>query len=142
MTSRKGSAGSRFVKYWLPVLLYTCLIFSLSSIPGGLAGPWIPHIDKLEHLLEYGLYGLLLGRAFRFTVGGPRGFLWAVGSVLVGAAIGAADELYQAHVPRRNSDVYDWATDLTAVLLAVLYTQWVHVRPLAKRAAPREERAE
>jgi hypothetical protein len=135
-----GSTGSRFVRYWLPVLLYTGLIFGLSSIPGGLTGPWIPNLDKLEHLLEYGLYGLLLGRAFRFTVGGNRGFAWALGSVMAGAATGALDELYQAHIPRRTSDVWDWATDFTAVLLAVLYTQIVHVRPLGKKAVDPKER--
>ncbi len=126
--ARKGG-GARLVSYWLPPVLYVGLIFSLSSLHN--TGPSLfPNMDKLEHLLEYGLFGLLLGRAFRFTVGGRRGLWWAVGTVLVGSAVGAMDEVYQAFVPGRSSDIHDWMTDSVALLLAALFTQLVSVRPL------------
>ncbi len=128
----QAGIGVRLVRYWLPVVAYVGLIFSLSSLHTG--GPSLfPNMDKVEHLLEYGLLGLLLGRAFRFAVGGRRGLWWAVGTVLVGSAIGALDELYQAFVPGRSSDVRDWLTDSMALLLAVLFTQLVSVQPLRGR---------
>ena len=127
-----AGTGARLVRYWLPVAAYVVLIFSLSSLHSG--GPSLfPNMDKLEHLGEYGLFGLLLGRAFRFTVGGRRGLWWAVGTVLVGSAVGAMDEFYQAFVPGRTSDVRDWLTDSLALLLAVLFTQLVSVHPLRGR---------
>jgi VanZ family protein len=129
--ARKGGGG-RLLGYWLPVAAYVGLIFSLSSLHN--TGPSLfPNMDKVEHLGEYGLFGLLLGRAFRFTVGGARGLWWAVGTVLVGSAIGAMDEFYQSFVPGRSSDVRDWFTDSLALLLAVLFTQLVSVHPLRAR---------
>ena len=131
--ARKGGA-SRLVGYWLPPVLYVGLIFSLSSLHN--TGPSLfPNMDKLEHLLEYGLFGLLLGRAFRFTVGGTRGLWWAVGTVLVGSAVGAMDEFYQSFVPGRDSDIHDWMTDSFALLLAALFTQLVSVRPIRGKDA-------
>lgn len=124
--------GVRLLGYWLPVAAYVGLIFSLSSLRN--TGPSLfPNMDKVEHLGEYGLFGLLLGRAFRFTVGGTRGLWWAVGTVLVGSAVGAMDEFYQSFVPGRTSDVRDWLTDSLALLLAVLFTQLVSVHPLRGR---------
>jgi VanZ family protein len=118
-----------FLSYWLPVILYLGLIFSASSIPGRDVPVLFPYMDKLEHLAEYALFGLLLGRAFRFTVGGQRGRLWAFATVGLGGLIGALDELYQRLTPGRMSDVRDWAIDFAAVVLAVLLTQYVGIRP-------------
>ena len=128
--------GGRLLRYWLPVVVYVGLIFTASSLHN--VGPSLfPNMDKLEHMLEYGLFGLLLGRAFRFTVGGKRGLWWAVGTVLVGSAVGALDEFYQSFVPGRDSDIHDWMADSFALLLAVLFTQLVSVVPRRDRGAPR-----
>lgn len=127
--------GGSLVRYWLPVVIYVGLIFTASSLHN--VGPSLfPNMDKVEHGLEYGLFGLLLGRAFRFTVGGKRGLWWAVGTALVGSAVGALDEFYQSFVPGRDSDIHDWMADSTAVLLAVLFTQLVSVVPRRGRGAP------
>ena len=48
------------------------LMFTASSIPGRDIPTLFPNSDKLEHLAEYALFGLLLGRAFRFTIGVSR----------------------------------------------------------------------
>jgi len=130
--------ASLFFYYWLPVLLYMALIFGASSIPGRDIPVFFPYMDKLEHLTEYSLFGLLLGRAFRFTVGGQRGMLWALGTVVLGGLVGGMDELYQRLTPGRSSDIRDWAVDFAAVTLAVLFTQYVRIHPIRKRreAAP------
>ena len=129
------SKTSLFLWYWLPVILYVVLIFCASSIPGRDVPVFFPYMDKLEHLTEYALFGLLLGRAFRFTVGGQRGRLWALATVFMGATVGALDELYQRRTPGRDSDVRDWVTDLAAVLIAVLITQYVRVHPIGRHPA-------
>jgi len=127
------SRGSLFVRYWLPVILYVGLMFGASSIPGGDIPTLFPHSDKLEHLTEYALFGLLLGRAFRFTIGGGRGTFWSLATVLLGGFVGGMDELYQRFTPGRSSDVRDWATDVAAVTLAVLFTQYIRIHPIGRR---------
>ena len=103
---------------WLPVIAYAALIFALSSIPGlGVPGTF-QYRDKMAHLLEYGGLGWLVWRAARDTwLGAPklaRGLL----AVLAVSAVGAADERYQANVPRRESSAYDWAADTIGASLA------------------------
>ena len=134
MTGRRFGEGdpprrriSLFLRYWLPVILYAALIFAASSVPGRDIPSLFPGSDKLEHLCEYGLFGLLLGRAFRFTVGGDRGRLWALSTVLLGGFVGGMDELYQRLTPGRQSDIRDWVIDVTAVTVAVLFTQYVRL---------------
>lgn len=132
-----GAAGASrprrglFLEYWLPVLLYVGLIFSLSSIHGSSIPTLFPNVDKLEHLLEYSLLGLLAGRAIRFTLGGGRRLLAVGGTLGMGALVGALDELYQRRVPGRSSDPTDWLTDIAAVGLAILFTQVVSARSAA-----------
>lgn len=134
MTFRRFGAG--FFRYWLPVLIYVGLIFGASSVPGRDIPTLFPNSDKLEHLTEYSLFGLLLGRAFRFTVGGGRGRLWALGTVILGGFVGGMDELYQRFTPGRTSDIRDWVMDVTAVTLAVLFTQYIKIHPIGRRRDP------
>jgi len=129
------SFAAAFFRYWLPVVAYIGLIFSLSSIKGSDIPGGFPNMDKIAHLLEYSLLGLLIGRAIRFTMAGSGMKVAAIVTVLLGAAIGVADELYQRRVPERTSDVRDWIVDVSAVTISVLFTQWVTTRALRKRAA-------
>jgi VanZ family protein len=135
------SRASLFFLYWLPVILYLGLIFGASSVPGRDIPTLFPGSDKLEHLTEYSLFGLLLGRAFRFTIGGGRGKFWSLATVLLGGFVGGMDELYQRFTPGRTSDIRDWAMDVVAVTLAVLFTQYVRIHPIRRRtkAAPARE---
>lgn len=124
---------SRFLWYWLPAVAYVALIFIVSSIRGSDLPSPVPNLDKLAHLLEYSLLGLLLGRAIRFTLAG-LGRAAAVGLTIgAGAAVGALDEIYQRGVPGRSSDVRDWAVDVAAVAFSVLLAQWVSARSLRGR---------
>jgi VanZ family protein len=122
-----------FLWYWLPVALYVGMIFGVSSIPGRDIPTLFPYSDKLEHLAEYALFGLLLGRAFRFTIGGQRGKVWSLATVALGGLVGGMDELYQRVTPGRTSDVRDWMMDVTAVTLAVLFTQYVRLHPMRRK---------
>jgi VanZ family protein len=125
-----------FLLYWLPAILYIVLIFSGSSIHGQDLPSLIPNLDKVAHLLEYSLLGLLLGRAIRFTLGGWSRVAAIALTIAAGAAIGAADELYQRGVAGRSSDIRDWIVDVLAVSAAVLLAQWVSARSLRRREDP------
>ena len=118
------------LSHWLPVALYIVLIFSMSSIQSlKVPGPF-PFMDKVAHLMEYSLFGLLVGRAIRFTMSGSSRLRMSLAAIAFGAFIGMTDELYQRFVPGRECDFFDWLTDVTAVTLAVVITQVVTARPL------------
>ncbi|HET9950968.1 MAG TPA: VanZ family protein [Candidatus Eisenbacteria bacterium] len=135
---RAAGAGERpsastLLGYWLPAVAYVGLIFSLSSIRGTDIPSGFPNMDKLAHLLEYSLLGLLLGRAIRFTMAGRGRVAASFATVLAGALVGMADELYQRGVPGRSSDIRDWMVDVLAVSASVVFTQWVSTRSLRGR---------
>ncbi|MGE5174798.1 MAG: VanZ family protein [Hyphomicrobiales bacterium] len=128
-----------FLWYWLPVFLYIGLIFTMSSIHGSSIPTFFPNVDKLEHLLEYSLFGLLAGRAIRFTMGGTRRARAAWATLAFCAVVAALDELYQKRVPGRSSDPRDWLTDVLAVSLAIALTQIVSARSITRAKAARGE---
>ena len=126
------------MRYWLPVIGYICVIFSLSSIHGNRIPSFFPNMDKIEHLMEYSLFGLLVGRAIRFTFTRGSAFALTLGAVALGAAVGLLDEIYQGFVPGRQSDPLDWLTDLAAVTAAVVLAQIVYARPLRGGQRPED----
>ena len=116
---RSGSARF-FVRFWLPVMAYVSLIFVVSAQPRLHPPLTFQNSDKLAHLLEYGVLGLLLARAIRASL--PRRSWLAVSmlSLGLGLGIGAADEFFQSFVPGRDSTVFDWIADGTGLTFAHL----------------------
>jgi VanZ family protein len=95
------------------LLLYAGLIFWLSSRPFP-AGPPLfhfPQSDKLWHLLEYLLFGLLAWKTFL-----PQN--WQSLSLVIALSLGYAgiDELHQLFVPTRTASSLDWCLDVLGVL--------------------------
>ena len=105
----------RTLSLWLPVLLWACLIFGLSSIPNlstGL-GVWDEILRKCAHATEYAILGVLLLRAVESEL--P--------AFVLGVAYAASDEVHQHFVRGRHGAVYDVAIDGAGAavgLLAVL----------------------
>lgn len=87
----------------------------MSSLPGYTL-PEQPFwsFDKVVHIIEFGLFGLLVYRAFRF----PRPF-WKpyLATVIAGTLYAASDEFHQLFVPGRNGDIRDFAVDVLGVIL-------------------------
>lgn len=103
---------------WLPVVAYVALIFTLSAQPGLRVPGEFENRDKLAHLCEYGGLGWLVFRAARDTwPTAPRRRRMLVAALAV-SAVGACDEVFQSHVPGRDSSVYDWAADTAGATLA------------------------
>jgi VanZ family protein len=94
----------------LPALVYAAIL-GFSSVPGntyadlGLPG-WLSYVG---HAVEY----TALGAALRWALTGARAP--AAATVLVGALLGAADELFQSTVPGRETSLVDLAVDVAAV---------------------------
>ena len=112
------------------MLAYCGLIFSVSSVQGDDLPGFFPYMDKIAHLLEYSLFGLLAGRAIRATFSGWSAVAFTIATVALGGLVGLLDEFYQRSVPGRQSDAFDLLVDMGAVAAAVLFAQWVHILPL------------
>lgn len=105
--------------YWLPVVAYAGLIFYLSSLPHPteeLPSWFGPFNDKLIHVVEYGVLGILLYRALRWASGAwfatHAWWLASLGAVLYGVT----DEIHQSFVPPREADHLDVVADAVGAL--------------------------
>jgi VanZ family protein len=102
---------------WLPAILYTALIWWLSSQPIQLEGiELFPFQDKGVHFLEYGTLCLTICFAVYKTWPG-RGVRSAWAAVLITTGLGLLDELHQAFVPARSSDLKDLLADFAGSLV-------------------------
>jgi len=112
----------RFIRFWLPVLLYLTVIVTLSAQPGLTPPPTFHLSDKFYHTTEYFGLGLLIARAFRAGRRGTLPVLDLAMVVTLGMMVGASDEIFQSHISGRESDVFDLLADTTGVLLAQIAT--------------------
>jgi VanZ family protein len=122
-----------FIRYWLPVLVYLTVIFSLSAQPNLKPPMSFQNSDKFWHVLEYGGLGLLLGRALRAGQFARAALVAAGVALAAGSLIGAADETFQRSIPGRESSAADWAADTAGVALAQGALLWLALDP--RRAA-------
>ena len=111
----------KFLRFWLPVLVYVALIFAASSVHG-LRPPQLigSFSDKAAHAVEYGILGFLLVRAIRGSELLERSLPAGLVALIVGMAVGLTDELYQAYVPGRQSDPLDFLADSIGLVVAVV----------------------
>ncbi|MFA6217372.1 MAG: VanZ family protein [Candidatus Omnitrophota bacterium] len=114
---------ARFIKYWLPVIVYAILIFHVSATPGEEIPSLFPKQDIVAHLLEYFIFGLLINRAIKsYFPGNSFGmrFFWVS---FIGIAYGASDEFHQMFVPNRYCSSVDLLSDSLGVFIATfVYT--------------------
>ncbi|MEA3329038.1 MAG: VanZ family protein [Candidatus Omnitrophota bacterium] len=105
------SRSKRFLKFWVPLLVYMALMWFLSSRPArSLPLMLFPFADKVFHFLEYFVFGFLLARVIQTAQPKtrPKLFIFVIVSALIWGAI---DELHQASVPLRDPSVFDLLTD-------------------------------
>ena len=124
---------------WLPVFLYLAIVFWLSaqSRPLPFLPPELWGFDKLLHAAEYAVLGMLLAAALGGEGLAPGRVLpWAV---LLASAYGASDEIHQAFVPHRDSDVRDWLADTGGAALGALAAAGLARRRPAADTAPGDQ---
>lgn len=104
---------------WLPALLYMGAIWAASSVSVELPLERFPLRDKGVHFLEYGVLGFLLAHAAFRTW--PRHHHARTGAlaILIAVLWGLLDEIHQAFVPGRSSDVLDLAADTLGAVAGV-----------------------
>jgi VanZ family protein len=105
------------------------LIFFLSSRPRTRPPLEFPHVDKVIHVVEYGVLAWLLS-----VVLDPRARLRPVSLLsrvlLAALMVGALDELNQSRIPGRESSPWDLGADVVGASLAAIL--WLRVRRSGK----------
>lgn len=112
----------KFIKYWLPVIIYAIVIFYFSSIPGRDIPGLFAYQDTVFHIIEYAGFALLIARALKACMPQlryPQRFLWVVLAALLYAL---SDELHQYFVPGRCVSFADVFCDgMAAVVTNIFY---------------------
>jgi len=116
----------KFVKWWLPVIVWMVVIFigsSIGSLPrvGGKATDGVAH--RVAHLIEFAVLGTLTLRAV--SKDRPITKREVIIAVIVVALYGASDEFHQRFTPGRSSEgiavVFDVAGGIVG---AWVYWRW------------------
>jgi len=109
----------RFFIYYLPIFIYIAIIIALSSIPSSsLPDIEVFSFDKIVHFFEYGIFAVILFRAFihSSSINPKMSFILVILSV---AAMGVLDESYQRFTGR-DSDLLDWLADVSGATTGAL----------------------
>ena len=99
---------------WVPSLLWTVVIFTLTSIPDPDAGGiQIGGLDKAIHASLYAVLAVLSARGARAWQPGDRVPRWPVVLRILGAIVlvAAVDEWHQQFIPGRSPELLDWLAD-------------------------------
>ena len=102
---------------WLPVFLWACVIFALSSIQQITVAEffiWDFAAKKVAHLTEYAVLYALFLRATEKN--------WILSFVMT-MVYAASDEIHQSYVPGRTAAVYDLAFDFSGASISA-YIIW------------------
>ena len=117
MSTVDKAATRRTLLAWLPAGAYMALIWTLSSMPLVISFAEVPFKDKGVHMMEYGVLAALGAFAIRNTWPALSLLKVLLAAVLLTFAWGFLDELHQAFVPNRNSDVMDLLADTIGALV-------------------------
>ena len=111
-----------FVTFYLPVLIWMALIFTLSSIPGStLKDIEFPYAHPIAHSMLYGVLYYLSFRALsHHRLGQMRTSFSLAASFLIVALYGMSDEFHQSFVPGRTEELKDFIIDLSAALVVMI----------------------
>ncbi len=112
-------------------MLYVLAILIASSVPRLHPPTSWTGSDKVAHVFEYAILGLLLRRAMLRE--GLFGWLLALA---IAGLIGGMDERYQATVPGRDPSLLDWIADFCGASIGA--SLW----PIARRRLGRNSNKE
>ena len=111
-----------FMGFWLPVLAYVSLIFAVSSQSHLQSPLTFANGDKVAHVGEYLVLGLLLVRALRATLRVSRPLFADMMAIGIVVTVGVLDEFLQFFIPGRNSDIFDLLADtLGGAIAQIVY---------------------
>lgn len=119
----------KFIKYWLPALLWASIIFALSSIPNlesGLGQDFI--LRKIAHILEYAILTFLLFKAFLSTGNQPRTNKILALAMIVAFLYALSDEYHQTFIFGRQGKLGDVGIDTIGILIMALLCYTKNIR--------------
>ncbi|MFC1492398.1 VanZ family protein [candidate division KSB1 bacterium] len=115
-----------FIRYYLPVLFWLLFIFVSSYLlRDNSIGKSFMHIDKVVHFIEYGILGFLFVRAFYYSSEKREMSRAVLISFGITVFIAGFDELHQIYVPHRTASFFDFTSDLTGILAAMLVFRFI-----------------
>ena len=101
----------KFLRFWFPAILYSGIIFCVSSIPDVTTPLPEVQFDKFLHILVYLPFGFLVARGIdgtRPSISSKN--LWIL-VVLAAFLYGVSDEYHQIFVPGRDFAIFDSLAD-------------------------------
>jgi len=101
----------KYLKFWFPVILYSGIIFYVSSIPN-ISTP-LPEVafDKVLHIIEYVPFGYLLARGICGSNPAiTQKMVWVLVFTIC-LLYGFSDEYHQSFVPGRSPSIIDLMAD-------------------------------
>ncbi len=111
----------KFLKYWLPIIVWLVVIFLFSSLPdlkSNLPSLFDFILRKAAHIFEYAVLGFLLFRAFHLGQSHPAKKTF-VFSFLLSALYAASDEWHQTFILNRSGEIKDIFIDSFGALLSL-----------------------
>jgi hypothetical protein len=125
----------KFVKWWLPVLVWMGVIFagsSVGSLPriGGRATDSVAH--RVAHVMEFAVLGALTLRAVSQSKRMTKREMLI--TLIVVALYGASDEFHQRFTPGRSSEGIAVVFDVAGGMIGM----WVYHRWIARWRAPQQ----
>jgi VanZ family protein len=128
----------RAVRRWIPAIVWTALIFIVSSIPSlPSIGFRLQYADKVAHAIEFAGLGLFLTVGFRGGSGRHHRIRTLLLVIASGLTIGVLDELYQLTVPGRMVEFLDWVADSVGVVVGHVAATVYYVRRDARAGGGR-----
>ena len=134
-----------FLKYWLPILLWSALIFTASGdqqssqrssriigplvrwlfpqLPEDTVNDVVTVVRKCAHVTEYAVLAWLFWRGLRKrTKNDPRPWNWseAITAWICVALFATSDEIHQAFVPGRQASPWDVLIDMAGAALGLV----------------------
>jgi len=109
--TNNNTGFKRFVKFWLPALLWMGFIFYFSSLPSKDIPLLFPLQDVLFHGIIYAALAYLFCRALKNTYTQVVLIKLIFFTVVFGFVYGLSDEFHQSFVPGRSASTFDLLID-------------------------------
>ncbi len=131
--SKAKTVLSKIIWFWLPVIIWSLLIFTFSSEKLPMVGPsyWPDFAaKKTAHIIEYAIFSVLIYRALLNSgVRKPKAMVIAI---IICFLYAITDEMHQSFLPFRTSRVRDVIFDTIGASLSILFI-WKLLQKMPKR---------
>ncbi len=106
------------ILFFAPAALYYAFIFYLSSRSHDIKID-ILFFDKVIHIVEFALLGLLLSFGYFMSLKSPL-MVKGVLTICSGILLGGLDEFHQYFIPRRSVEFFDVIANAIGILIGLL----------------------